>query len=126
MTADSAVRKRAYDNAGGKAPDFLSAMARRGCCCGEAPGREVIDALRDCVYSRKVPARKIQVGQVWKKDGSGETFLVTKIYNEALATFALLRKTGAETEPPIRVRVSRAGASVSIPGFSYTQESDDF
>jgi hypothetical protein len=71
-----------------------------------------------------VPARKIQVGQVWKKEGGNETFLVTKVYNEALATFAVLRKTGAETEPPIRVKVSHSGAMQSLPGFTYTQESD--
>jgi hypothetical protein len=51
---------------------------------------------------------------------------VTKVYNEALATFAVLRKTGAETEPPIRVKVSHSGAMQSLPGFTYTQESDDF
>ncbi|HTS13538.1 MAG TPA: hypothetical protein VMH00_15580 [Candidatus Limnocylindrales bacterium] len=73
-----------------------------------------------------MPAKKIQIGQVWKKDDSGDTYLVTKLYSEALATFALLRKTGAESEPPIRVKVSRTGANASIPGFSYTQESDDF
>jgi hypothetical protein len=73
-----------------------------------------------------VPARKVQVGQVWKKEGGSETFLVTKVYNEALATFAVLRKTGAETDPPIRVKVSRAGGGQSLPGFAYTQESDEF
>jgi hypothetical protein len=73
-----------------------------------------------------VPARKIQVGQVWKKDDSGETFLVTKIYNEALATFAVLRKAGAETEPPLRIKVARTGQAVSLPGFTFTQESDSF
>lgn len=71
-------------------------------------------------------ARKIQVGQVWKKDGSGESYLVTKIYNEALATFALLRKAGAESEPPIRIKVTRAGQAVSLPGFTFTQETDNF
>jgi hypothetical protein len=73
-----------------------------------------------------VPARKIQVGQVWKKDDSGETFLVTKVYSEALATFAVLRKAGAETEPPLRLKVARAGQAFSIPGFTFTQESDEF
>jgi len=72
-----------------------------------------------------VPAKKVQVGQVWKKDG-GETFLVTKVYNEALATFAVLRKTGAETDPPVRVKVIRSAASQDLPGFTYTQESDEF
>jgi hypothetical protein len=78
------------------------------------------------VYCRYVPARKIQVGQVWKKDDTGDNFLVTKVYNEALATFAVLRKAGAESEPPVRVKVSRAGQAIALPGFSYTQESDDF
>ena len=73
-----------------------------------------------------MPARKIQVGQVWKKDGSGENYLVTKIYNEALATFAVLRKAGAESEPPLRIKVTRAGQAVSLPGFTFTQESDSF
>ena len=73
-----------------------------------------------------VPVKKIQVGQVWKKDDSGDTFLITKVYNEALTTFALLRKTGSENEPPVRVKVTKSGGNPSLPGFSYTQESDDF
>jgi hypothetical protein len=73
-----------------------------------------------------VPARKVQVGQVWKKEGGNETFLVTKIYNEALATFAVLRKTGAETEPPLRIKIARSGTSQTLPGFTFTQQSDEF
>jgi hypothetical protein len=73
-----------------------------------------------------VPARKVQIGQVWKKEGGSDTFLVTKVYNEALATFAVLRKTGAETEPPVRVKVSNKAGGQSLPGFSFTQESDEF
>jgi hypothetical protein len=85
-----------------------------------------IDARGESVYIRTVPAKKIQVGQVWKKDDSGESYLITKIYNEALATYAMLRKTGAETERAIKVKVSHNGPSVTLPGFSYTQESGDF
>lgn len=73
-----------------------------------------------------MPVKKIQVGQVWKKDDSGDTFLITKVYNEALTTFAVLRKTGSEDEPPIRIKVSKAGATANLPGFSYTQDSDEF
>jgi hypothetical protein len=73
-----------------------------------------------------VPARKVQVGQVWKREGGDETYLVTKVYNEVLATFAVLRRTGAETEPPVRVKVTRTGSLQSLPGFSFTQESDEF
>ena len=70
--------------------------------------------------------RRILIGQVWKKENTEETYLVTKIYNEALATFAVLRKTGAETEAILRVRITREADTQSIPGFVYTQESDSF
>ncbi|HEX4075820.1 MAG TPA: hypothetical protein VHX49_10505 [Candidatus Acidoferrales bacterium] len=70
--------------------------------------------------------KKIQVGQVWKKIDGGDAFLVTKVYSEALATFAVLRKAGSETEPPMRVKVAKAGAAASLPGFTYTQESGEF
>jgi hypothetical protein len=73
-----------------------------------------------------VPVKKVQVGQVWKKDDSGDSFLITKIYSEALATFAVLRKTGSETEPPIRIKISQTGATANLPGFTFTQQSDDF
>lgn len=70
--------------------------------------------------------RRILIGQVWKKLDTGETYLVTKIYNEALATFAVLRKTGSETDAPLRVKVTRDGDGQGITGFAYTQESDSF
>lgn len=73
-----------------------------------------------------MPARKIQVGQVWKKDATGESYLITKVYNEALATYAMLRKAGAESERAEKVKVDRRGAVNLLPGFSYTQEADEF
>jgi hypothetical protein len=73
-----------------------------------------------------MPTRRIQVGQVWKKDETGETFLITKVYNEALATYAVLRKTGAESEPPIRLKVVHTSQAANLPGFTFTQESDEF
>jgi hypothetical protein len=93
---------------------------------GESTGRSVIDATGEYVYIRKVPVKKIQVGQVWKKIGTGDSFLVTKIYSEALTSFAVLRKTGSEDEPPMRVKVAHTGGSADLPGFTYTQQSDDF
>lgn len=71
-------------------------------------------------------AGKIQVGQVWRKDEGGESYLITKVYSEALTTFAVLRKAGAEGEPPIRVKVDRKGAVATLPGFTYAQQSDEF
>lgn len=73
-----------------------------------------------------MPTHKIQVGQVWKHDSTGQTYLVTKLYSEALATFALLRRTGAEGEAPIRVRVERKGQIQSLPGYSQAQGSGEF
>jgi hypothetical protein len=67
-------------------------------------------------------ARRIQIGQVWKKVGTEETFLVTKLYNEALATIAVLRPTGAATESMIRVRVDLRGDNQVLPGFAMAQE----
>jgi hypothetical protein len=61
--------------------------------------------------------RKIQIGQLWKKDGTADVFLVTRVYHEALSTIALLRKSGAEAETQIRVKVERAGAGYTLPGF---------
>ncbi len=70
-------------------------------------------------------AKRIQIGQVWKKVGTDETFLVTKLYNEALATIAVLRPTGAATLSMIRVRVERQGDAQSMQGFTMAQETDD-
>ena len=75
--------------------------------CGESTQVSYIDGQRESDYIRNVPVRKIQVGQVWKKEGSADSFLITKIYSEALATYAVLRKAGSETEPPIRIKVTQ-------------------
>lgn len=69
-------------------------------------------------------AQQIRVGQVWKKVGTEETFLVTKLYNEALSTMAVLRPTGAATESLVRVRVERKGGVQTIPGYTMAQEND--
>ena len=98
---------------------------RRGLPC-ESDCCALIDAFLESVYIRTMPVGKIQVGQVWKKDDSGESYLITKIYNEAIATFALLRKTGAEAEGTIKIKVDQRGPSQALPGFTYTQESDHF
>ena len=67
-------------------------------------------------------AQQIRIGQIWKKVGTEETFLVTKLYNEALSTFAVLRPTGAATESMIRVRVERKGGTQTLPGYTMAQE----
>jgi hypothetical protein len=67
-------------------------------------------------------SQRIQVGQVWKKIGTDETFLVTKLYNEALGTIAVLRPTVAATESLVRVRVERKDNSQGLPGYAMAQE----
>ena len=73
-----------------------------------------------------MPIRRIQIGQLWKKDGSGETYLVTKLYTEALTTIAVLRKAGAETESMLRIKVECVGHQQTLPGFAFAQESEEF
>jgi hypothetical protein len=73
-----------------------------------------------------MPVRKIQVGQVWKKDGTGEEFLVTKVYSEALATYAMLRMAESEGDARVRVRVERAADGQTLPGYVFAQETDQF
>lgn len=69
---------------------------------------------------------KIQIGQLWRKDGTNDIYLVTRLYSEALQTMVVLRKSGAESEAQIRVKVERAGSGQRIPGFSPAQDDDSF
>jgi hypothetical protein len=72
-----------------------------------------------------MPTKKVQIGQVWKNDKTGDTYLITKLYTEALSTFAVLRKTGAETDPIVRVRISNSGGGQTLPGYTPTQDFDN-
>lgn len=71
-----------------------------------------------------VAVRKILMGQVWKKDDTGDTYLITKFYNEVFSTYAVLRKIGGEEV--LRVKVEKAGDASLLRGFTYTQESQEF
>jgi hypothetical protein len=68
--------------------------------------------------------RKIQIGQLWKNLQSGDTFLVTRVYTEALSTIVVLRKSGAEEESQLRLKVERTPAGQGIPGFAPAMEDD--
>jgi hypothetical protein len=72
-----------------------------------------------------MPVPKIQIGQLWKKDGTGDTYLVTRVYTEALSTIAVLRKSGAEGEALTRVRVERTSGGLTIVGYSPAQQDDE-
>jgi len=69
---------------------------------------------------------KIQVGQLWKQDASGDIYLVTRLYSEALNTVAVLRKSGAEGEAQLRVRVERSSKGQTLVGFSPAQEEESY
>jgi hypothetical protein len=69
---------------------------------------------------------KIQIGQLWKKDGTGDIYLVTRVYSEALTTMVILRKSGAEEEALIRVRVERTPKGQTMPGFSPAMDDEKF
>jgi hypothetical protein len=73
-----------------------------------------------------MPVPKIQIGQLWRKEGTGDTYLVTRIYTEALSTMVVLRRSGAEGEALTRVRVERTPAGQNIPGFTPAQEEERF
>ncbi len=82
-----------------------------------------------CILSTvvlRMPLTRIQVGQIWKKEDTGDSYLVTKVYTEALATFAVLRKAGSEGEAPLRIHVGRSGVTPTLPGFRFAQESNEF
>lgn len=61
---------------------------------------------------------------MWKKDGTGEEFLVTKVYSEALATYAMLSKAGESegSENRLKVRVEKSRDGQTLPGFAFAQE----
>ena len=76
------------------------------------------------VNIENMSARKIQIGQLWKKKETGDTFLVTRVYNEALSTFAVLRKSGSEGESLVKVKVERTPEGQGLPGFVPAVEDD--
>ena len=65
--------------------------------------------------------RKILLGQVWRKDDTNDTYLVTKLYSEVFTTYAMLRKVGGEEV--LRVKVEKEGDNSLLRGFAYTQDS---
>lgn len=69
-----------------------------------------------------MPVAKIQIGQLWKNEKSGEIFLVTRIYSEALTTMAVLRKSGAENESLVRVKIDRVPGGQNLPGYVPAQD----
>lgn len=72
--------------------------------------------------------KAIQLGQVWRHDATGQNFLVTKLYNEVFTQYAMLRPadaTAANAETT-RVKVTKSADGATLPGYTFTQESQEF
>ena len=68
----------------------------------------------------------IQLGQLWRANDTGETWLVTKVYTEVFASYAVMRKVGGGDADVRRVKVEKSAEGVGLPGYVFTQESDAF
>ena len=66
----------------------------------------------------------IQLGQVWRSEADGQDYLVTKVYSEVFAQFAVLRpaEVTAPDAPTVKVKVAKSSDGASLPGFTFTQE----
>ena len=72
--------------------------------------------------------KSIQLGQVWKNDQTGQNYLVTKLYNEVFTQYAMLRQADASaaTTDTVRVKVQKTADAATLPGYTFTQESQEF
>ncbi|HWR37202.1 MAG TPA: hypothetical protein VN622_15165 [Clostridia bacterium] len=72
--------------------------------------------------------KALQLGQVWRHDDSGQNFLVTKLYNEVFTQYAILRRADASaaTAESTRVKVSKSAEGATLPGYTFTQDSESF
>ena len=68
----------------------------------------------------------ILLGQVWQLQATGDNWLVTKVYSEMFASFAVLRKVGGGDNDVRRVKVEKITEGVALPGFIFTQDADAF
>jgi hypothetical protein len=70
--------------------------------------------------------RAIKLGQVWREESSGQSFLVTKVYNEVFSQYAMLRQAdvNAPNVESRRIKVAKTPQGMVLPGFVFTQESN--
>ncbi|MGO9211373.1 MAG: hypothetical protein ACLPXM_12595 [Terriglobales bacterium] len=71
--------------------------------------------------------KAIQPGQIWRHDQSGKNFLVTKVYKEALAQYAMLRPADSSTPTEsLRVHVKKTAEGATLPGYTFAQDGQEF
>jgi len=78
------------------------------------------------VKNETMSIKKIQIGQLWRKNDTGDIYLVTRVYSEALSTIVVLRKSGAEDEALTRLRAENTPKGPGIPGYSPAQDEENF
>lgn len=69
---------------------------------------------------------KVQPGQIWCQEETGQNWLVTKVYTEAFTSFAMLRKVGGGDNDVRRLKIAKAAEGINLPGFKFSQESELF
>jgi hypothetical protein len=77
---------------------------------------------------RRMPVKAIQLGQVWRNDEDGSNYLVTKLYSEVFTQYAILRHADANAanSDTLRVKVQKTSDGATLPGYTYTQDAQDF
>jgi len=70
-----------------------------------------------------VPVRAVQVGQIWRSNETGETWLVTKTYSELFTSYAVLRRIGGRETDVRRAKVQPSTEGPMLAGFSLVEES---
>ena len=66
----------------------------------------------------------VKVGQVWHRIETSDNWLVTKLYSEVFASYAVLRKVGGSDRDVHRVKVEKSAKGVTLPGFFFTAETE--
>jgi hypothetical protein len=72
--------------------------------------------------------KTVQPGQVWRNDANGSNFLVTKVYSEVFSQYAMLRPANmsAPDADTIRVKVTKLEGGMTLPGYTFTQDAQEF
>lgn len=93
---------------------------------GQRMGEGRVDTCARAIYIQSIimSVKRIQIGQLWKNLETSETYLVTRVYTEALSTIVVLRKSGAEDQSQIRIKVERTSGGQNIPGFAPAMDDD--
>lgn len=100
----------------------------------KSPNKELVKSEtagvngRVLCYSLFMAVKSIQLGQVWRNNENGNNFLVTKVYNELFTQYAMLRPADvtAPDAETIRVKVAKNEDGMTLPGYTFTQDLQEF